>query len=231
MDPREGESVRGRELRESEGDRSASDSRSIDILPFSRGAPPAHSSSRACGIFPAVPFSTLARQVQAQYLLSSYSGVDGPSAEEIRRIERERQHRRRSTETSSQREARLAARRQQYAARRREQIDQQRVEAQPSPDHDLRRAIIPLDCAVFSYDPEIDYSAHPMIDIGKLERVCRLCSARRFKAEADGICCAKGKVRIQPIEQPPEPILTLQGVPKKQLWTFSLISHDCNRIF
>lgn len=76
--------------------------------------------------------------------------------------------------------------------------------------HVRRNAGIPVDLsnAAFSYDPEKDYSAHPYIDIGELDKICRFCAAKCFRDESEGICCSKGKVRPNLIEQIPNPILS-----------------------
>ena len=211
MDPSQGESSRARELsgRAREGARGEQIPRPIesDLISHEQSAlgsgAHATSSSLSIDLLVAPIFIPLADQ--------------GPSAEEIRRLERERQRARRSAETSSQRAARLAAQRQLRAERLREEspseresrLERRRAASRRQQNHDGHAAVIPLHGAAFCYDSEVDYSCHPLIDFGKLDKSCRFCSARCFRAEADGLCCAKGKLRVQPIEQPPEPILTL----------------------
>ncbi|XP_069965797.1 uncharacterized protein [Bactrocera oleae] len=39
--------------------------------------------------------------------------------------------------------------------------------------------------------------------------VCKYCKALKWKEESTGICCSGGKVRLDPIEQPPEPLQSL----------------------
>lgn len=121
-----------------------------------------------------------------------------PSVDDIRNRERERQRRRRANETPSERSARLAQNRERYARSR--SLEPGRLAQCLNSD---------LTKKGFSYDPNFNYQALPMIAIGQLDRVCQYCSARCFQGESDGLCCAQGKVRLTPIEQPPEPILTL----------------------
>lgn len=61
----------------------------------------------------------------------------------------------------------------------------------------------------FDYQPNCDYSAHPMVLIGKLDKVCPHCLARKFRSEAPGLCCASGKVCLPPLVPPPEPLASL----------------------
>ncbi|XP_069968669.1 uncharacterized protein [Bactrocera oleae] len=59
----------------------------------------------------------------------------------------------------------------------------------------------------FEYDPNVSYSTEA--EIGSMTDVCKYCKALKWKEESTGICCSGGKVRLDPIEQPPEPLQSL----------------------
>lgn len=59
----------------------------------------------------------------------------------------------------------------------------------------------------FDYDANIDYQQHAQI--GGMDEVCALCSAKKFLNETAGMCCASGKVKLPLLEQPPQPLQTL----------------------
>ncbi|XP_055924693.1 uncharacterized protein LOC129956776 [Argiope bruennichi] len=61
----------------------------------------------------------------------------------------------------------------------------------------------------FEYAPDINYSAHPKIGIGAMDKVCQYCQALKFRNETPGMCCASGKVVLSPLPTPPEPLLSL----------------------
>lgn len=58
----------------------------------------------------------------------------------------------------------------------------------------------------FQYEPDIEYSAHPKVVIGAMDKECPHCHALKFKNESAGLCCASGKVQLPEIETPPEPL-------------------------
>ncbi|XP_031333941.1 uncharacterized protein LOC116163953 [Photinus pyralis] len=61
----------------------------------------------------------------------------------------------------------------------------------------------------FDYDPTIDYNSHRNIDIGNMDKVCAHCQALKYETEAPGLCCVNGQVKLTPLQQAPEPLLTL----------------------
>lgn len=61
----------------------------------------------------------------------------------------------------------------------------------------------------FNYCPKIDYNTHYQLNIGQMSNECTHCKALRYKGEAPGMCCANGKVSLELIEEPPEPLQTL----------------------
>lgn len=66
-----------------------------------------------------------------------------------------------------------------------------------------------LNLGAFHYDANYDYSFHPSVVIGKMEKLCVYCSALKFKNETPGMCCAGGKVKLPELHSPPEPLSTL----------------------
>lgn len=50
------------------------------------------------------------------------------------------------------------------------------------------------------------HSKHPHILIGKMDQLCMYCQALKFQKEAPGMCCSKGKISLQPLNEPPEPL-------------------------
>lgn len=66
-----------------------------------------------------------------------------------------------------------------------------------------------LNRAAFSYDVSIDYSNYQCVVIGSMNSVCSHCKALKYKNEASGLCCANGKVKLIPLDPPPEPLYSL----------------------
>ena len=44
------------------------------------------------------------------------------------------------------------------------------------------------------YEPDIEYSAHPKVLIGAMDKECPNCHVLKLKHKSDGMCCASGKV-------------------------------------
>ncbi|XP_069968648.1 uncharacterized protein [Bactrocera oleae] len=61
----------------------------------------------------------------------------------------------------------------------------------------------------FQYDPTANYSYDENLDIGPMTTICRYCNALNFKRETAGLCCASGKVKLDPLLTPPEPLRPL----------------------
>ncbi|RCN48933.1 hypothetical protein ANCCAN_05042 [Ancylostoma caninum] len=70
----------------------------------------------------------------------------------------------------------------------------------------FRRADLRL--AAFRYDPNYNYREHPRVVIGKMDVICPHCQAKRFRGETPGMCCSGGKVKLPPLNPPPEPLLS-----------------------
>lgn len=137
----------------------------------------------------------------------------------VRRLHRRLSQRQsRACESPAQRAARLQSLRDNYAQRRSAESDAQRQSrlalrreqrAGVVRENRRRNPAINLSGLAFAYYPDINYSVHPLLSIGQLDKVCRYCQAKCFKGEPNGICCAKGKLRLPFLSQPPEPYLTL----------------------
>lgn len=63
--------------------------------------------------------------------------------------------------------------------------------------------------AAFDYDKSIPYDEHPQLALGRMDKKCSHCNALKWSDEPDGLCCAAGKVKLDPIEMPPEPLRSL----------------------
>jgi len=50
--------------------------------------------------------------------------------------------------------------------------------------------------SVVAYDCTLDYAELNDIDIGRMDKISNLCQAKKWAAEAPGLCCSGGKVNI-----------------------------------
>lgn len=48
--------------------------------------------------------------------------------------------------------------------------------------------------SAFSYDCTLDYVILNYIDIGRMDKLCNLCQAKKWGAEDPGLCCSSCKV-------------------------------------
>lgn len=119
----------------------------------------------------------------------------------------------RNSETNEQRDARAAEDRSRHAQSRAYETDEQqqaRTAADRSRTARTRRTIhADLKLGAFQYNADYDYSQHPSVDIGKMEKLCVHCDAFKFQNETPGMCCANGKVKLPKLRPPPEPLLSL----------------------
>ncbi|GBP17876.1 hypothetical protein EVAR_17510_1 [Eumeta japonica] len=72
-----------------------------------------------------------------------------------------------------------------------------------------RRSLASYNRLAFQYDPTANYSDDENLDIGRMTTICRYCNALKFKRETAGLCCASGKVKLDPLLTPPQPLKTL----------------------
>ncbi|GFW35422.1 retrovirus-related Pol polyprotein from transposon TNT 1-94 [Trichonephila clavipes] len=123
----------------------------------------------------------------------------------------------RSSESSDQREVRLETdriRTNQIRSSERTELRERRLQnVRISTARSRRTMHADLNLIAFHYDSNNDYSLHPNVVIGKIDKVCMYCSALKFKNETRGMCCASGKFKLPELYSPPEPLSTfLSGV-------------------
>lgn len=95
------------------------------------------------------------------------------------------------------------------------QQTQQRSPAVTQRIQDRRRARRSATMA-FKYESTADYGAYARANIGEMTNVCQHCNAVKFINETPGLCCASGKVKLEPLDLPAEPIQALyEGVDVK----------------
>lgn len=126
---------------------------------------------------------------------------------------RARTVRSRASETGERREARQTTDRERTAESRASETGERR-ETRQAIDRERtaqsRRIVhAELKLGAFNYNADYDYSLHPSVAIGKMDKVCLHCGAMKFKSETPGMCCASGKVKLPPLRPPPEPLLSL----------------------
>lgn len=63
--------------------------------------------------------------------------------------------------------------------------------------------------AAFNYNPSVNYENDSCINIGSMSVVCNHCQALKWKGETSGMCCSNGKVKLDPLTEPPEPLKSL----------------------
>ncbi|XP_045453030.1 uncharacterized protein LOC123662192 [Melitaea cinxia] len=63
--------------------------------------------------------------------------------------------------------------------------------------------------SAMNYSTTIDYQNYRIVCIGSPSIVCQYCSALRWKDESKGLCCSNGKVKLDEIGAPPEPLNSL----------------------
>jgi len=60
--------------------------------------------------------------------------------------------------------------------------------------------------SAFNYNSNIDYVQQSTIQIGGMNKTSSKCSTNKWSDEANGMCCAAGKVVLSDIQEPPQPI-------------------------
>lgn len=63
--------------------------------------------------------------------------------------------------------------------------------------------------SAMNYNPSIDYKNDPSVSIGKMSIVCKYCSALKWKNETKSMCCLNGRIKLEDIQPPPEPMKSL----------------------
>lgn len=129
-----------------------------------------------------------------------------------RDTERARQETNRALATADERQLRRDTERARQVSRR-ENASQE--EQQQIRDADIQRLRAPhrtkeLARGAFNYDKDFKYHEHEKVKIGTIhDVVCKWCSAHKFKGETEGMCCGNGKVDLDPLRTPPEPLKSL----------------------
>ena len=106
----------------------------------------------------------------------------------------------RRRETVEQHEARLEINAERNATHRQTETEDQhnlRLNAQrriQSETRSRQTLHADLNLCAFRYNANYNYSLHPSVVIGKMDKVCIYCSALKFKNETPGMCCASGFV-------------------------------------
>ncbi|KAI8430431.1 hypothetical protein MSG28_000708 [Choristoneura fumiferana] len=59
------------------------------------------------------------------------------------------------------------------------------------------------------YEPDIAYENDPFVSIGKMSCKCQWCNALKWKDETPGVCCSSGKVQLEALCKPSEPLYSL----------------------
>ena len=117
------------------------------------------------------------------------------------------------TESSQEREARQESDHVRTAQSRSTESSQER-EARRESDRvrtsrSRQTVYVDLKLSAFNYNANYNYSQHPSVLIGKMDKLCAYCDAIKFTNEAPGMCCGSGKVKL-PIMRPPiEPLFSL----------------------
>jgi len=127
---------------------------------------------------------------------------------------RVRKSNRRETETLEQSQARLADKRVRESIRREtETLEQSQARLENVRVRTSNRRsnewLQDLKRAAHNYNPRISYHHHKNVTIGELELICPHCSAYKWKGEPPGMCCSNGKVKLQPLQHPPDPLANL----------------------
>ena len=79
----------------------------------------------------------------------------------------------------------------------------------------------------FHYEANYDYTLHPSVVIGKMNKLCVYCSALEFKNKTPEMCCTGGKVKLLQLHPTPEPISNLVSGGTGQLKYFLANTITC----
>ena len=142
----------------------------------------------------------------------------------------------RSQESEEAREARLNEDRERHSQSRSQETDEERArrledkrirssQSRSQETEDVRRERLETDNArhqsrslqkkvewhkaAFHYDCDTDYASHKQVDIGRMEKTCTKCNAKKWKNESPGLCCSDGKVDLPKIQEPPNALKDL----------------------
>lgn len=154
------------------------------------------------------PRSNLGRRSRrTQHRSNERANLSQEQRENVNQIVRERVARSRSGHSPQERrqrndEDRLRMQRHRERPNRFHPYGENAQRSQMNVNVDLHRA-------GFQYNNAIDYNLHKFVVISDMNTVCQYCEALKFKNESLGMCCAGGKVQLQELQYPPEPLATL----------------------
>lgn len=83
----------------------------------------------------------------------------------------------------------------------------------------------------FNYDPQLEYDAYSIIQIKAMSKLCKFCNARKFEGEPLGMCCSGGKVFLQQLNDPPEPLKSLVTNESRESKKFLKVIRKYNSCF
>lgn len=133
-----------------------------------------------------------------------------------RRQDRDRHRVQRARESSVEREARLSQDRDRHRIQRARESSAQthsntEQNGQPNSHRSERvtNSWVNKENSAMNYDPSIPYKDDRIVSIGTMSVVCEHCLALKFKDESKGMCCLQGKVKLEEILPPPEPLHSL----------------------
>lgn len=114
----------------------------------------------------------------------------------------------RASQTSAEREMHLEGRRFRYTMARVAETSPEREErlkrrrCQVNQARNVSNSIIGPRSA-FCYQPSNDYLGHSAFSVGRMEKVCNYCGAKKWSKEPLGPCCSNGQVKLNDIDEPP----------------------------
>ncbi|CAI9715698.1 Hypothetical predicted protein [Octopus vulgaris] len=142
-----------------------------------------------------------------------------PAAREARlAAQRERSRMARLAETHDEREARLAAEHIQAQQKNTNKTAEQRQVRRSTArrkiqQHNAAKRDEIWYRAAFDYDPAKNYANNDKVTIGKMDKICSSCGAKKWDFDVPGLCCSKGKVRLPPLAEPPQVLRELLTSP------------------
>ena len=124
--------------------------------------------------------------------------------ESIREVDRARKHVKRYRETVEQKQIRNEESRKRIKVLpENRQVEAQEQNTSVNAVEERRRRNYNFENEAFRYDPTKEYSKHPSVVIGKMDKICEFCGAKKFKGETLSMCCKGGKVKLSSLQVPP----------------------------
>ncbi|XP_023232369.1 uncharacterized protein LOC111632222 [Centruroides sculpturatus] len=134
------------------------------------------------------------QQLACQNIRTSQAHARESSCDRSERLASLRQH------VSDAHARESSAERSQHLATERQQISTTRA---------CNQIVAHRNRSAFNYDPNIDYAQQNTVKIGQMNKICPKCFVKKWSDEANGMCCARGKVVLPNIQEPPQPIKDL----------------------